>query len=58
MAKYSKSPQTRSPQHKCPTGPGTVFRDTKPETKSPLKEQFEPTESLAVRQHAKMAGVA
>jgi hypothetical protein len=35
---------------------GTKFKDTKPATTSPQKEQFEPTPAAPYRQRFRMAG--
>ena len=37
-------------------GAGMMYKDRDLCSVSPLKEQFEPTEALPIRQHNKMAG--
>lgn len=62
MAEYSKGKQRSSTRRMYKEAPGygqvTVLKETHPYEKDPMKEQFEPTDNMPVRQHVKMAGGA
>lgn len=57
MAKQKASTRKRRGKDLHRPGEGQKFRDRNLMGVSPLKEQFEPTDSDPIRQHKKMAGM-